>query len=146
MWGTWVIIDSCNGLSRVQHCTNATNADLLSFGPLGTNFSKIFIKMQNISSKIMDLTVCLHNVSHLFFKHRCISDTSGALPLYCQYVVSYGMKPATLMWPHWWYTLGPPRISRNWAKIGHVTLVAITSIIILVQWNWSHCNLFENWF
>ena len=39
-------IGSDNGLLPVQHqAITSTNADLLSIGPLGTNFSEILIKV-----------------------------------------------------------------------------------------------------
>ena len=49
--GKLVIIGSGNALSPVQcQAITWTNADLLSFGSLGINFSKILIKIQNFSS------------------------------------------------------------------------------------------------
>ena len=46
LWG----IVSGNGLSPVgRQAVTLTNAGLLSIGPLGTNFSEIWIKMQNFS-------------------------------------------------------------------------------------------------
>ena len=42
----WVNIDSGNGLSAVQHqAITWTKADLLSNGPLGTNFGEILIEI-----------------------------------------------------------------------------------------------------
>ena len=48
----WVSIGSGNGLSSVRcQAITWTNADLLSVGPLGTNFSEILIEIQAFSSK-----------------------------------------------------------------------------------------------
>ena len=52
----WVGIASDNGLSPIQYQAIIwTNAGLLSIGPLGTNFSKILIKIQNFSFTKMHL-------------------------------------------------------------------------------------------
>ena len=46
----WISIGSDNGLLPVQHqAITWTNADLLSIGPLGINFSEIWIKKQKFS-------------------------------------------------------------------------------------------------
>ena len=53
-----VSIGSDNGLSPIwRHTITLTNAGLLSIGPLGTNFSEIFIKIQNISFVKMHLNI-----------------------------------------------------------------------------------------
>ena len=44
------------GLKLSQVITQ-TNADLLSIGPLGTNFSEIWIKIQDFSFKKMHLNI-----------------------------------------------------------------------------------------
>ena len=56
--GNWVNIGSGNGLSpgRRQAITWA-NDDLLSVGPLGTNFSEIRIKIHNFSFMKMSLKI-----------------------------------------------------------------------------------------
>ena len=46
----WISIGSDNGLSHVR-CQSITNADLLFIGSLGTNFSKIWIKILWFSFK-----------------------------------------------------------------------------------------------
>ena len=47
-----IIIVSSNGLLPVQHqAITWTNADLLKIGPLGTNFSEIWIKIQILTLK-----------------------------------------------------------------------------------------------
>ena len=52
----WVSIGSDNGLFPVPRQAIAwTNADLLSVGPLGTNFSEILIKISNFSFMKMHL-------------------------------------------------------------------------------------------
>ena len=52
----WVIIISENGLSPVQHqAIVSTSTDVLSIGPLGTNFSEIQIKVQQFSYKTRNL-------------------------------------------------------------------------------------------
>ena len=46
----WASFGSANGLSPVRRqAITWTNADLLSIGPLGTNFSEIEFKIQNVS-------------------------------------------------------------------------------------------------
>ena len=48
----WVRIGSDNGLSPVRRqAITSTSPDLLSIGPLGTNFSEIWIKTQNFNSR-----------------------------------------------------------------------------------------------
>ena len=57
----WVSIGSGNGLSPVWcQAITWTNADFLSTGPLGTNFSEIQIKMQNllINENAFENVVC----------------------------------------------------------------------------------------
>ena len=52
----WMGIGPGNGLSPVRHqAITWTNADLLSFGPLRTNFSEILIKILTFSFKKMCL-------------------------------------------------------------------------------------------
>ena len=52
----WESIGSDNGLSPIQRQAIIwTNAWLLSIGPLGTNFSEIWIKIQNFTFKKMHL-------------------------------------------------------------------------------------------
>ena len=52
----WVNIDSGNGLAPVRRqAITWTNADLLSIGPLGTNFSEILIEIHIFSVKKMRL-------------------------------------------------------------------------------------------
>ena len=54
----WVSIGSGNGLSPVQRqAITWTNAGLLSIGPLGTNFSEIWIKTQKFSFMKMHLNL-----------------------------------------------------------------------------------------
>ena len=54
----WVSTGSDNGLSPIRRqAIILTNAGLLSIGPLGTNFSKILIKMQNFSFTKMHLNI-----------------------------------------------------------------------------------------
>ena len=57
---------SGNGLSSIlRQAITWTSADLLSIGPLGTNFSEIWIKLQNFSFIKMDLKMyCLWNGGH----------------------------------------------------------------------------------
>ena len=64
--GKLAIIGSGNALSPVQHqAITWSNADLLSFGSLGINFSKILIKIQNFSSWKCIWKCCLWNGGHL---------------------------------------------------------------------------------
>ena len=50
--GNWAIIGSCNGLSPVRcQAITWTNADLLSIGLLGTNFSESWIRILSFSFK-----------------------------------------------------------------------------------------------
>ena len=54
----WVSIGSDNGLSPIRRqAIILTNAGLLSIGPLGTNFSEIFIKIQIFSFTKMHLKI-----------------------------------------------------------------------------------------
>ena len=56
---------SGNGLSPVRRqAITWTNADLLSIGPSGTNFSEIWIKTQNFSFMKMFFSDHLRNGSH----------------------------------------------------------------------------------
>ena len=49
-WENWLSISSDNGLAPIRHqAIILTNAGLLSIGPLGTNFSEIWIKICNFS-------------------------------------------------------------------------------------------------
>ena len=53
-------ISSCNGLSLIQHqAITWTNVDLSSFGPLGTKFREIQIKIQDFSFMKMRLKMSL---------------------------------------------------------------------------------------
>ena len=61
----WVNIGSDNGLTPVWHqAITWTNDDLLSFGPLRTNFSEIRIKIQIFHSWKCIPKSCLRNSSH----------------------------------------------------------------------------------
>ena len=58
----WVNIGSGNGLSPVRRqAITWTNVDFLSIGPLGTNFSEIWIKIQNFSFVKMHLKISFVN-------------------------------------------------------------------------------------
>ena len=52
----WVSIGSDNGLLAIRRqAIILTNAEILSIGPLGTNFSEILIRIQTFSFKKMHL-------------------------------------------------------------------------------------------
>ena len=54
-----------NGLSSIRHqAIISTNADLLSIGPMGTNFSDILIKIHNFSLKKCTWKFRLRNADH----------------------------------------------------------------------------------
>ena len=58
----WVIITSDNGLSPMRcQAITWTNVDLLSIGPMGTNFSEIRIKIKQFSFTKMNLKMPFAN-------------------------------------------------------------------------------------
>ena len=61
----WIGVSSGNGMSPVRHqAITWTNANLLSIGPLGTNFCEIRIKMQNFHLRKCIWRCCLRNGGH----------------------------------------------------------------------------------
>ena len=59
-----ISIGSENDLSPIRRQAIRTNAGLLSIGPLGTNFSEIWIEIQNFSFMKMHLKCHLQNGGH----------------------------------------------------------------------------------
>ena len=67
----WVLIGSSNGFSLAWHqAITWANDDVLSFGPLGTNISEIWINMYNFSVNTLRLRQnCRHFADDIF---KCI--------------------------------------------------------------------------
>ena len=80
----WVSIGSGNGLAPNRHqAITRTNADLLSIGPLGTNFSENLIKVLTFS-----------------FKKMCLKLSSAKWRPFCPGEMSY-LTTVPDQHPHW---------------------------------------------
>ena len=81
----WVIIDSDNGLAPAWcQAIVWTDVDLLSIGPLGTNFSEIKIKTQNFSTNKIHLKL----------------SSAKCLPSYSGFIASIdGQVPSVIQGP-----------------------------------------------
>ena len=67
-----VIIGSDNGLPSLWQATIWTNDDLMLDGHLGTNYSKIWIKIKRFSATKMFLKIPLQNCSHFVSIWSCL--------------------------------------------------------------------------